>query len=160
MCTLASKWSGQKLQSEGTIDHLVSSVRMKDGVQLLSSTAGENMKETSVTWSSRKKEKEKQKKKSSQWQMTRNPFSFLTSSPPRLLNHSRKYFPLRAVVWLSRDEQVFVRRRSGREEDAFAFLLLIANIQWQPTLFAVVFVGMRAHARCLSAWVDSKSSLY
>lgn len=61
---------------------------------------------------------------------------------------------------LSRDEQVFVRRRSGREEDAFAFLLLIANIQWQPTLFAVVFVGMRAHARCLSAWVDSKSSLY
>lgn len=62
-CMLESKWSGLKLQLEGTIDHLVSSVKMKDGIPLLSSTAGENMNETCVTWPRRKKRKSKAKKK-------------------------------------------------------------------------------------------------
>lgn len=90
---LASKWSGLKLQLEGTIDHLVSSVKMKDDVQLLSSTTGENMNETSVTWPTGKKEKLWKKALNDKWHIILSHFW----PQPRLLNHSHKYFPLRAV---------------------------------------------------------------
>lgn len=80
--------------------------------------------------------RESKAKKSSKWQMTRNPFSFLTLLQPHLLHHSHKYFPCRAVGRLTgdrgqRDKQEDVRRC---EEDIVAFLVLIANIQDQLTL--------------------------
>lgn len=86
-----------------------------------------------------KKGKAKQKK-SSKWQMTRNPFSFLTLLQPHLLNHSHKCFSSTAVGRLSRDrEQHDEQEDTCRcKEDVFAFLILIPNIQYHRILLRVM----------------------
>lgn len=91
---VGSQCAGLESQLEGTIDHLVSSVKMKDGIQLLSSTAGENMNQTSVTCSSQKKKKEKQKKEK---EKTNDPEALLIfdlAAAPPAQSSSHKYFPL------------------------------------------------------------------
>lgn len=171
-CMLESKWSGLKLQLEGTIDHLVSSVKMKDGIPLLSSTAGENMKETCVTWPRRKKRKSKAKKKApnDKWHVILSHFwpccSLTCSTTATNVFHGEP-----SADWLATEGSVTRRETCAdvrKTSSPSSSLLLMFRSSWLSSVsgtdspkafFAAVFIGMHAHEHCLSAWVDYRSIL-